>query len=640
MREKVCPICKIKFIPKSSRQTYCKNPVTKRCIVCGEEFTTVCSPDAAKTCSNSDCKKKAGQAALINAKRICKLCGREYKPTSTTQQFCNAEVLRKCEICGKEFTIRCTAEEFKRRTCSFDCQQKLASENRQSAYKKQIKVCEWCGKEFHPISNTQIYCNDIHYQTCKNCGAEFTIDVHKQDKPLTCSRACSIRYINRNGNPGATAEAIAKREATCIEKYGAAHPMQIQSIKEKVFATYKDRTGFDHPAHNPNTLKGKKLNVSSLELKLKNIFSNNRIDFEQQKLVSNGNIYHAFDFYLPKYKIYVDVDGAYYHGYLDDSNGLQISEDRDAVRSYLVNNSEMYFVVTEVNFKKDAEELLLKIKEIDSNLFNYNEYMFEWCRSIHFPYPEYQVDRLKRDYNSLIRYSVQNYSSHAKLAMSTIRHFHKSIFDARVGSSPSLVEAWNDDSLLKKVIENRMIYKDSVDPSKILSGFYISKIVPKVSVFNPVLAKYLTTKYLNKFDVVHDPFSGFSGRMLGVTAAGKKYVGSDLNARAVEESNKIIQFHNLDAKVCQRDVTTTLASPIRAQCVLTCPPYNAKEKYSNETIFKRCDDWIEFILAQYNAERYVFVVDNPGRYCQHVAEEIVTKSYFTDITEKVVVIER
>ena len=61
-------------------------------------------------------------------------------------------------------------------------------------------------------------------------------------------------------------------------------------------------------------------------------------------------------------------------------------------------------------------------------------------------------------------------------------------------------EAWEDDTLLKKVISNRLIYKNNVDPSKVLTGFNISKICPRVSIFNPVLAKYIVSNYLSEFD--------------------------------------------------------------------------------------------------------------------------------------------
>ena len=184
-----------------------------------------------------------------------------------------------------------------------------------------------------------------------------------------------------------------------------------------------------------------------------------------------------------------------------------------------------------------------------------------------------------------------------------------------------------------------MIYKNDVDPSKVLAGFYISKVVPKVSIFNPVLARYLIQKYLNEFPIVTDPFSGFSARLLGTTSLGKQYVGYDLNKNAVRESNMIIQFHNLNASVSYKDILS-ISTPMNCDCLLTCPPYSSKETYSTETVYHTCDDWIDIVRAKYICKRYVFVVDCTSRYSEYIAEQIITKSYFNDISEYVIVIDQ
>jgi len=47
-------------------------------------------------------------------------------------------------------------------------------------------------------------------------------------------------------------EAEAKRHETCLEKYGVTHHFQNKEILDKQWASYQDRTGYDHPAHNPS----------------------------------------------------------------------------------------------------------------------------------------------------------------------------------------------------------------------------------------------------------------------------------------------------------------------------------------------------------------------------------------------------
>ena len=113
-----------------------------------------------------------------------------------------------------------------------------------------------------------------------------------------------------------------------------------------------------------------------------------------------------------------------------------------------------------------------------------------------------------------------------------------------------------NDELLLKVIKNRIVYINAITPNKILQGFNISKVAPKVSVFSAALAKLLIYKYLNDFNTIFDPFSGFSGRMLGTVSLDKKYIGQDISAIHVNESNDIIEFLHIDeyAKVYQQDI--------------------------------------------------------------------------------------
>lgn len=643
MKPKQCPICNEMFVPKSSRQKYCKKEIIKKCPVCGDDFIGFCAPDSPTTCTKKECKRRAGAIASINIIKTCKLCGREFKPTSSVQEYCNLPVTRTCEFCGKLFEIKCTGEQYKIKTCSEECMQKLASVNRQKGYMQQTLICELCGLEFHPKSNTQRVCERTHYNKCIVCGKSYVLpyksSIGQIDLRQTCSSECLSKYRSKN-NPFSDPEIRERIKQTMLEKYGVEHPAQNEEIQKKMFATYKDNTGYDHPSHNPNTLKGKRFNVSSLETKLANVLNNNQIEFETQKLISKDGVHHAFDFYLPKYKMYIDVDGVYYHGYLDDSNGGQISEDRDAIRTYLIEEGEIYTVVVESEFKNQVEELLKQLAEIDSGTFSYESYMFDWCRAIDFPYPEYEEDRMKKDYANLCKYDSTSYDSHAKLGFSSIRNFHRSIYDARVGNSISIKEAWEDDTILKKVIKNRMIYCNKVDPSKILAGFYISKIVPKISIFNPVLARYLTLKYLNKYREVLDPFSGYSGRMLGVCSTGKEYFGMDINETTVHETNEIIKFHDLLAIVDEANILDDTDVVQVGESLLTCPPYSKKETYGTESQYRTCDEWIDIVLHKYNCKRYVFVVDSTDKYKLNVTENIVTKSYFSTVVEKVIVIDK
>lgn len=265
---------------------------------------------------------------------------------------------------------------------------------------------------------------------------------------------------------------------------------------------------------------------------------------------------------------------------------------------------------------------------------SHNEYIqevFDWCREVEFPYPKYNHNILNNSYNSLLKSDISNFSMNARYGMKIINHFHPSIWKANRDGYISPYEAWQKDDLLIRCIKNRIIYKGcNLDRSKVLAGFSINKIAPKVSLFNPNLAKYIVGKYLSKYNIVFDPCSGYSGRMLGVCSLGKKYIGQDINPETVKESNNIIKYFNLNASIECKDL---LNDSGEYECLFTCPPYGNKEIWNQEIKNKSCDEWIDEILNRYKCKEYLFIVDKTEKYKDYVVEEFVNKSHFNSNSE-------
>lgn len=248
-KDKKCLLCSSIFSPKSARQKYCKRPIKKICSVCGDEFDTICSPDIPTTCSKSECKKKAGYIGSINSTRMCKLCGREFRPTSTTQEYCNLPVKRICQVCGSEFEIKCTGEQYKVQTCSTECQNKIASKHRQLSYKSShTRTCKLCGKEFHPINNTQVVCENDHFRKCIVCGEEFKLNYRKDrnraDLRVTCSEEC-LSALMKEQCAFKRPEIQEQIKHTMKERYGVEHPSQNLELLEKQKSTMRERYGVE-----------------------------------------------------------------------------------------------------------------------------------------------------------------------------------------------------------------------------------------------------------------------------------------------------------------------------------------------------------------------------------------------------------
>lgn len=637
MKIKVCPICGKSFIPNSSRQKYCNRKIERICNVCGSKYTTICNPASPTVCNNPMCKGLAGISGLSKSTKTCPICGKEFHPNSSRQKYCNSEITKICKICGKPFTSRCNISSSD--VCSSECAQKFAYIRRGEEASKQLRTCKYCGNKFHPTHPSQIYCDDKHYAKCVICGKSFEIDLSTQDRPVTCSKECAYKLRFKDGNPFSKDECRMKGYETYYRRTGYYHPGSNPDVQDKMTSTYKSRTGYDHPSHNPyvrsQTAKSNK--HSSLELRFENFLNTYHISFISQYTITRDNQSHCYDFYLPKYNIYVDCDGVYYHSYISDPDGKQVLEYYDDIRLNLIPSGAIFHVIVELQFEKCVNELKHIIESIDKDVFNYDTYLFEWCRKIGFPYPSYTHDRMTSDFDSLKHSDVSSYNFRSLLGMSAIRNFHKSIYDAHVRNKMSPRDAWEDDNVLKKIIANRLIYANNVDPSKVLAGFSITKLAPKVSVFNPILAKYIINKYLSNYSTIFDPFSGFSGRMLGCESLEKHYIGSDINQIHVDESNQIITELGLThSAVSQKDIFSYDKSSY--ECLFTCPPYYNKETYGNELEFKSCDQWIDFILNKFTCERYVFVIDSTNKYKSNIAESIHNTSHFNRYDEYVIVI--
>ena len=200
--------------------------------------------------------------------------------------------------------------------------------------------------------------------------------------------------------------------------------------------------------------------------------------------------------------------------------------------------------------------------------------------------------------------------------------------------------AWENKELVKKSALNRLKYVGHCEPSDIIQGFNVDKIAPKVSLFKPSLAESLINKYLQNFTTIIDPFSGFSGRMLGSCNCGKYYIGFDINEDHVRESNEIISYKGI-SKFCHvniEDIITAKNKSYENSALFTCPPYGGKEHWNenNDEIEKSCDEWIDLCLEKYKCDKYLFVVDKTEKYKNCIVETITNKSHLGENYEYVI----
>lgn len=251
-----------------------------------------------------------------------------------------------------------------------------------------------------------------------------------------------------------------------------------------------------------------------------------------------------------------------------------------------------------------------------------------------FPIRKYDLETINSEYDSLCSLTTNKINN---VGLKIVETFHPSIWRCNVKGCFSPVDAWGDLELMRRVILNRFKYLNTFDLSlfHIRAGLSISKLAPKVSIFKPMLAKYLIEKYLNDYEEIFDPCAGFSGRMLGCCSLGKNYIGYDVNSITVAETKNVIKCLNLDAQVSCAD---SIYEEGAYECLFTCPPYGDKEIWHQDVEVLNCDEWIDVCLQNYKCKAYLFVVDDVKKYKNSIVEEIKNKSHFGTNFEKVVLI--
>lgn len=411
-------------------------------------------------------------------------------------------------------------------------------------------------------------------------------------------------YLNMDPDDKATM--VSKRMATKLEKYGD--------------PTYTNRQkAFQHRKW------------TKPESKLAKFLENRKFNFIHNYDCQGKN----FDFAIfdgDKLVVLIEVDGLLYHGLMSDPDGKHVHGENDCRRFTCVPEG-VKFIVCDENRVEECFAELMRVFDMD-----YEAWITELINSLpkEFPYPTYSDARLQTDWNHLLAYTGYNKNMH--IGNSIVAHFHPSIWDSRVGNHLSPAACWKDRAKLEQVVRNRAIYKSTISSQQVANGFNVSKIAPKVSVFKPSLAKYLISEYLPDASVIFDPFSGFSGRMLGACALGKTYIGQDISDVHVDESNRIIQYLGLTtATVTCNDI---FESSGEYDALFTCSPYRLKEHWNVRETDLNCDQWIDVCLNRFKCNRYLFVVDETEKYTDHIVYDIDNISHFSQNKEHVILITR
>lgn len=442
-------------------------------------------------------------------------------------------------------------------------------------------------------------------------------------------------------------------EQTCLKKFGVENGAKSEEIRNKISENIKkvctkERT---EKIHKTKLEKYGKKSITNSEKSMKSRFErygsyfvSHKYEYDNLYFDSSWELYYyiyqkeILNNNINRGKIFeYEFEGKIHHyecDFLVNDKNIEIKGSQ-----YLNENGDLIFPY--VNCEKVDSDKMQKLwsaksqcmKDNNINIVSEKEmndiirivdekytsdYVSLFEISLEFPYP---ILRNNSDYD-------------------VIRYFHKSIYHAHRYNELSPFEAWQDKNLIKKCALNRLKYIGSCKPSDILQGFNVSKIAPKVSVFNPKLAEELLNKYCTQPNIF-DPFSGFSGRMIASCNLGKSYRGQDINEEHVKESNEIIKYKNY-SNVCVKvqDILTDNNKELQFTTLFTCSPYSLKEIWNENETDISCDEWIDICINKYKCDEYIFIVDDTEKYKNCIVETIKNKSHFGTNHEKVIYIRK
>ena len=598
---------------------------------------------------------------------ICKICNEKHdlrthlKVHSITSKEYYDRFIKKpdegiCPVCGKETKFLGITKGY-RTWCSNKCHQNdlTATENRVAAYKasgggSSAKKQAWQNKtqeEKTEIVNklktavNEKYGVEFYSQTAewkdripqkiaesnKSYGADFWEKNHVDNLKKYCENN-NIDYTDYK-NVFQIAEIKEAAKNTKLKKYNNANFNNVEKMQNTNIAKYGYKYAILHPElrnkiHKKYTYDGKQFD-SMPEMAYYIWLTENNINFTYQPDISFEYTHNEKTHkYFPDFLV---------NDELQEIKGSHFFEEHD-VNKRMINPFD-----SSLNELFEAKHRCM----IEHNVKILTE--AEYGQYINYVNKKYTPDFLPLFANNL-PFPYLNEDLHDKSDMGLIHHFHKSIYEATRKGKLSPITAWNDKNIVKKVALNRLKYVGRCKPSDILQGFNVTRIANKVSIFKPKIAEYLIEKYLSEATAIIDPFSGFSGRMLGAFNAGKKYIGWDINETHVKESNEIIKFKNIGNR-CSVNVLDLLSAQAadwtnsENNMLFTCPPYGGKEHWNenNDEIEKTCDEWIDLCLKKHrNCNKYLFVVDKTEKYKNNIVETITNKSHFGENTESVILI--
>lgn len=524
-----------------------------------------------------------------------------------------------CKICNKDFksvgiathiqnTHKLTVDQYAEHT-GHEYRPKVL---KYSSFNENKHTCKICNSPFH--SNKRLF----HHIKIHNISNEEYVKKYILENKILCKCGCGQEvqvmcrtpwkreYISGHNSKG--------------ETNGRYNKLVTAETKELMSQRAIARVG-----------KTNKINTN-LELEIKDKFDKLGITYEQQYITQYG----AIDFYLPEYDILLEVDGMYWHtlnqeslNFYTISNSIndykKVKNLPNLIKIYETNIEDINSINDLHKFKysqnfnidyhtkvilKDYFTTYKKYKGIDK-LKSKTSLLLKYIRTLHpeFPSPtttETISDITKKisEHNLSSLFNDNIFSNNcSNVGVSYLKSKFNSYWNSKYKSNNlTPIEAWNDDRIMKRVIEYRIGCNNSDEVydftlHQLIRGLSANRYL--VSLFKPMLAAAIYKHFLgnNQSPTVLDPCAGFGGRLLGFksTYPDGVYIGVEPN---IDTYNELVElsknFTNVHLYNCRYEEFNL--NNVYYDLAFTSIPYYDLEIYSNHQEYINYNEWCDTFL--------------------------------------------
>ena len=272
-------------------------------------------------------------------------------------------------------------------------------------------------------------------------------------------------------------------------------------------------------------------------------------------------------------------------------------------------------------------------------------FLLDFYRTNGFPYTILDDNELFKDFTSLKNIDPQSIEKDKTLTtynmsgLQLFKHFSPHFFEVNSGANSnrkSMLDTFNDDELLKKVIKNRIDGNFNMTGNMIKQGLSNSKVAYKASIFNPSIAKFIYSKFSKEGDIIYDYSMGFGQRLTAALSLPHSitYVGIDPMQRTVDSNMEIFSFLKNNVPMLNKQVELVCEgsekycdTKYHGQVALafSCPPYFNVEKYEDSSSQAyHNDNYLGFINNwwRYTMQNIVKLLKDDGVFALNIKERV------------------